>query len=109
MTRPRRVPLSLNLLPEARTELYQRAERDGHRYPAVLGATLLERALLPPHGGGGVPLSPALAQELIDMIEALTERLTDEGAPPPEPHTIVAELDRMYLRLKREVSDGEDV
>jgi hypothetical protein len=99
MTRPRRVPLSLNLRPEDKDELYRRAKREDHRYPAVLAATLLERAL---QGGGGA--TPTLAREIMEMIEVLADRLTDNETLPPEPRAIVAELDKMYSRLKKEVS-----
>lgn len=47
------VSLSMNVRPEVKARLEARAEEEGHRYPTVYGAMLLERAVMGGHGGGG--------------------------------------------------------
>lgn len=102
--------LVLYVSPEAHGALAAEAGRRGQASgldvtPSEAARAVLYAGLgLGPGGKRGTSHTAALAQELINMIEALTERLTDDEAPPP--HAIVAELDKMYARIK-EVSDGE--
>lgn len=48
MPKTKRLPLSLRISEHAAHTLKQRTDREGHRYPAVLAASLLERALVAP-------------------------------------------------------------
>lgn len=108
--------LVLYVSPEAHGVLAAEAGRRGQASGLEVTPEATARAILyaglglGPGGKGSRPRGTShmatLAQELMDMIQALTDRLTDDEAPLPEPHAIVTELDRMYLRLKKEASDG---
>lgn len=80
------VPLSLNVPEHVKSDLTVRAEREGHRYPGVYAAHLLERALAggPPTPGGRIPMSPEV-REAFDALEGafgdlLGRILSDERA-----------------------------
>lgn len=55
MVKSKRVALSLNVSEHARDALRRKAEREGHRYPLTLAATLLERAVEEPAATEAVP------------------------------------------------------
>ncbi len=63
MTTAKRVALSLTVSEHARDALKAKAAREGHRYPAALAATLLERSLAP-----GLSVVPSLPRVSTDML-----------------------------------------
>ena len=65
MSDRKRVALSLRVSEHARDALHRKAEREGHRYPLTLAATLLERAV----SESSSPAAPA--QEAVDPLTML--------------------------------------
>ena len=74
----KRRQLSVNITPAAHEALMKRAAAEGHRYPSVLAASILERALLgvgvdgASRGGGGhADRLQAMRQIHVDAVTPL--------------------------------------
>lgn len=79
--RVKREPLSLNILPEAKLALLERADREGHRYPSVFAATLLERAVMGGQGGGGHVVSDPACDAFVKAAPAPLPNHKVDGGP----------------------------
>ncbi len=72
MTTAKRVALSLTVSEHARDALKAKAAREGHRYPAALAASIVERAVMPG------PLSVVASAPALPLVTGkLLERWRD--------------------------------
>lgn len=69
--------MSVRVPPRVREALEARTRAEGHRYPAVLAAALLERSLAVPSPAGGELAPRAL---LLALATLLRGELRDDGA-----------------------------
>jgi hypothetical protein len=94
----KRLPLSLNIAPASKAALLARAEREGHRYPAVLAATLLERALR--GADGETSADPGVAADVAKDLTACAQKLRARGAVPADRvESLASALDELAGRL----------
>lgn len=95
----KRLPLSLNIAPASKAALLARAEREGHRYPAVLAATLLERSLRE-EDGGGASVDPDVVADVAARLATGAKNLRVKGALSREGAEGLADLlDELAGRL----------
>ena len=92
MTTAKRVPLSLTLSGVARDALKAKAAREGHRYPAALAASIVERAVMP----GPLAVVPNLPEVQTDMLDRWKEAVAMHEFTIPILDEVTAVLEALH-------------
>lgn len=92
MTTAKRVPLSLTLSGVARDALKAKAAREGHRYPAALAASIVERAVMP----GPLSVVPNLPEVQTDMLDRWRDAVSMHEFTIPILDEVTAVLEALH-------------